>query len=137
LVLEGEAAAFYVYRDYYAQGAVSVTVRVAASSTATPGQDFQWQDVVLTWGDGDAGTKVVEVQTLKDTSDDRNEVLTLELVSPTGGALLSGSSLASTVINEAPKPPSRRDYGGGSFGWLGAMLLGLAGFLRRRLTGQR
>jgi uncharacterized delta-60 repeat protein len=136
-VLEGGRAIFYVNRDYYAQGAVSVTVRVAASSTATPGQDFQWQDVVLTWGDGDAGTKVVEVQTLKDTSDDRNEVLTLELVSPTGGALLSGSSLASTVINEAPKPPSRRDYGGGSFGWLGAMLLGLAGFLRRRLTGQR
>jgi len=136
-VFEGQRAAFYVNRDFYAQGAVSVTVRVAASSTATPGQDFQWQDVVLTWGDGEAGSKTVEVQTLKDQSPDSNEVLQLELVSPTGGALLSGSSLASTVINDAPKPPSRRNYGGGSFGWLGAMLLGLAGFLRRRLTGQR
>jgi MYXO-CTERM domain-containing protein len=135
-VFEAETAVFFVYRDFYAQGAVSVTVRVAASSTATPGQDFQWQDVVLTWGDGDAVPKAIEVQTLKDKSRDSNEVLQLELVSPTGGASLSGSLLASTVINDPPKPPSRSS-GGGSFGWLGAMLLGLAGFLRRRLTGQR
>jgi uncharacterized delta-60 repeat protein len=137
-VFEGGRAGFSVIRDFYAQGTVSVTVRVAASSTATLGADFEWQDVVLTWGDGEAGSRSIEVRTLKDAIDDSNEVLILELVSPTGGALLSGASLATTVINDAPKPPPPAESrGGGSFGWLGAMLLGLAGFLRRRLTGNR
>ena len=40
-VSEGDQAAFYVSRNYYGQGAVSVTVRVAAGGSATPGQDFR------------------------------------------------------------------------------------------------
>ena len=42
-VTEGGQAAIYVYRKFYSQGVVSVTVRVAAGGSATPGQDFQGQ----------------------------------------------------------------------------------------------
>jgi hypothetical protein len=136
VVYEGRLVNFSVSRGFYAQGAVSVTVRVAASSTATPGADFEWQDVVLNWGDGDSEAKVVSVQVLNDITNDSNEVLQLELVSPTGGVLIGAVSSATTSINDPPTSSSRRNSGGGSFGWLGAMLLGLAG-LRRRLTGQR
>ncbi len=40
-VNEGSEASFWVSRNFYGQGAVSVTVRVAAGGSATPGQDFR------------------------------------------------------------------------------------------------
>lgn len=139
-VPEGVTADFFVYRNYYAQGEVSVTVRVAAGSTATPGDDFRgsgtgWQDVVLTWADGEMGAKYLPVFTVVDGVADDAESLQLELVSPTGGALLSSSTRATVIIN-SPSPPPDRDppksrSGGGTFGWLGAILLGLGGAMRR------
>jgi MYXO-CTERM domain-containing protein len=60
-------------------------------------------------------------------------------VSPTGGALLGTEKEANVIISDSPPPPRSPSGsgGGGSFGWLGALLLGLAGALRRRLTGDR
>jgi hypothetical protein len=142
-VSEGEQAGFYVYRNYYGQGAVSVTVRVAAGGSATPSQDFSnsgskdWQDVVLTWADGETGAKYLPVAIASDGIAEETEVFTLELVSPTGGAALGKATQAAVQIKVPPPPPpppaaSGGSGGGGGFGWLGAMLLGLGGALRRR-----
>jgi uncharacterized delta-60 repeat protein len=142
-VLEGETAYFYVSRDYYSQGEVAVTVRVAAGGTATAGDDFRnsgsnWQDVVVTWGDGEMGGKAIQVQTAVDSTAEAAESFTLELVSPSGGALVGSQSKATMQIaaNTLPPPnnpdPPKSRSGGGAFGWLGVVLLGLAGALRGR-----
>jgi hypothetical protein len=148
---EGREASFYVDRNYYGQGAVSVTVRVAAGGSATPGQDFRnqgsadWQDVVLTWADGETGGKYLPVPIVTDGVAEPLESFTLELVSPTGGAALGDVTQATVQINVPPSPPSLPpppaasggSRGGGTFGWLGAMLLGLGGALRRRRIRNR
>ncbi len=149
-VNEGNEAWFWVNRDFYGQGAVSVTVRVAAGGSATPGQDFRsqgsanWQDVVLTWADGETGGKSLQVPIAADGVAEPLEAFTLELVSPTGGAALGDTTQATVQINVPPTPPSpprppaaSGSGGGGTFGWLGAMLLGLGGALRRRRIRNR
>jgi hypothetical protein len=148
-VTEGGQVAIYVNRSHYRQGAVSVTVRVAAGGSATPGQDFQgqgrtdWQDVVLTLGDGET-FKSFNLPIVRDTANEPSESFTLELVSPTGGAMLGDVTNVTVTILDAPSSSGGGSSsgrgsrgGGGSFGWLGAMLLGLGGSLRRRLTGNR
>ena len=148
---EGNEASFWVSRNFYGQGAVSVTVRVAAGGSATPGQDFRnkgsadWQDVVLTWADGETGGKYLPVLIVADGAAEQMETFTLELVSPTGGAALGDTTQATVQINVPPTPPSLPpppaanggSRGGGTFGWLGAMLLGLGGALRRRRIRNR
>jgi hypothetical protein len=143
-VREGDTAQFFVSRYYYSQGAVSVTVRVATGGTATAGDDFRnsgnnWQDVVLRWADGEVGTKQVSVPVVADGKDEPAETFTLELTAPTGGGLVGATSQASVqitgqaapvVVNPPPEPANNK-RGGGSFGWLGAMLLGLASAMRR------
>ena len=119
-------------------GRVSVTVRVAAGGSATPGQGFQgqgksdWQDVVLTFGDGKA-FKYFYVAIVHDTATEPSESFKLELVSPTGGAMLGNATNATVTILDIPPSSGggsssgsgSRGGGGGTFGWLGAMLLGI------------
>ncbi len=144
-VSEGGQAGFYVWRNYYGQGAISVTVRVAAGGSATPGQDFSnlgsrdWQDIVLTWADGETGPKYLPVLIAGDGIAEEGESFTLELVSPTGGAALGDATRATVQINVPPPPPQPPPTvagggsgGGGGFGWLGAILFGLLGASRRR-----
>jgi uncharacterized delta-60 repeat protein len=143
-VSEGNQTEFYVYRNFYSQGAVSVTVRVAAGGSATPSQDFTWQDIELTWADGEMGGKYLPVPIAADGAVEQAEAFTLELVSPTGGAALGDVTQATVQITDPPPPPppppplqpgSRR--GGGTFGWLGGLLLGLCGAVRRRRIRNR
>jgi len=145
-VREGQEASFWVSRNFYSQGAVSVTVRVAAGSSATPGQDFSnpgskdWQDVVLTWADGEMGQKYLPVLIAADgVAEQQMEAFTLELVSLTGGATLGEATQATVQITDLPPPPPPPPArgGGGSFGSLGALLLGLGGALRRRRIRNR
>lgn len=139
-VQEGLGVSFIVSRLYYAQGAVSVTLRVAAESTATPGSDFaspgstnRWQDQVLTWADGETRDKVVLVSALRDKRGDSGETIVLELTSPTGGAVVGASSKATVaIVNNGA--PNGGGSGGGAFGALGALLLGLAHAARRRFS---
>jgi uncharacterized delta-60 repeat protein len=144
-VSEGGSTVFYVYRNFYRQGEVSVTVRVVEGGSATPGVDFgssvggPWVDQVLTWNDGEIGPKILTVSTTRDGIDEPTESYTLELASPTGGAALGDTIQATgTVLNRTSSTGGGGSGGGsggggGSFGWLGAALLGLAG-LARRLT---
>jgi len=143
-VREGQEASFWVSRNFYSQGAVSVTVRVAAGSSATPGQDFSnpgskdWQDVVLRWADGEMGQKYLPVLIAADgIAEQQEESFTLELVSLTGGATLGDATQATVQITDPPPPPPPARGGGGSFGSLGALLLGLGGALRRRRIRNR
>jgi uncharacterized delta-60 repeat protein len=147
-VREGNEASFWVSRNFYSQGAVSVTVRVAAGGSAAPGQDFSnpgskdWQDVVLTWADGEMGQKYLPVLIAADgIAEQQVESFTLELTSPTGGATLGDATQATVQITDPPQPPPppppAAGGGGGSFGSLGALLLGLGGALRRRRIRNR
>ena len=140
-VEEKGTAFFSVQRDEYSVGVVSVNVRVAGG-TATPGQDFAgpdqqnaWSDVVVTFQDKER-YKQVQVAILPDRKREAAETITLELVSPTGGALLGAKAQATVTIEDANGYSSRRGSagGGGALGWFAALLLGLGGGLRRLLA---
>jgi len=136
---ENGTAVFNVNRDAYSAGVVSVTVRVAGG-TATPGQDFAspgqrnaWSDVVLTFQDNER-FKQVEVPILNDGNKEAAETITLELVSPTGGAELGAQTQATVTIADVQLVSSSgTGGGGGAFGWFATLLLGLGGGLRRLL----
>lgn len=137
-VLEGQAALLRVSRKFYSQGTVSVTLRVAAGTTATAGQDFaspgqasSWQDVVLTWADGDMADKTVSVSVLRDDRKDPDETLKLELAAPTGGAAISTESSATITLLQPVSATGGGGGGGGALGGFGALLLGGLGLLRR------
>ena len=140
-VEEKDTAILYVQRDEYSVGVVSVTVRVAGG-TATPGQDFTspdkqnaWSDVVVTFQDNER-FKQVQVATLPDRKREAAETITLELVSPTGGAILGAQAQATVTIVDNDYHSSRRGSagGGGALGWFAALLLGLGGGLRRLMA---
>jgi uncharacterized delta-60 repeat protein len=130
-VQEGASATLRVSRENYSAGAVSVTVRVAAG-TAQPGQDFNpgWTDVTLNWADGEQTMKTIALQFVEDGTREPAETATFELVAPTGGAVV-GESFQTTVSIEDARRNRSRDGGGGGFGSLGAMLLGMLATLRR------
>jgi len=137
---EGLRGNLYLYRSQYAVGAISVTVRVAGG-TAAPGTDFgstsnyQWQDVVVTWADGESGGKSVPIYVQGDDLEEPSETVQFELAAPSGGArLVPGYSQVVVTIDDRTfaSGGGGGGGGGGSFGWLATMLLGLAGLLRRR-----
>jgi len=149
-IREGGIGYLYVNRSQYSGGAASVTVRVAGG-TATPGNDFgslingSWQDVVLTWADGQSDGRYVQIYVQRDSQDEASETAQFELVAATGGAVLDprNSEVVVTIINSPSTAGgggggvgsgnSGSGGGGGSFGWLATLLLGLAS-LRRRLS---
>jgi hypothetical protein len=142
-VPENDWAHFEIDRSPYSVGIVTVTVRLAGGS-ATPGLDFAspaestaWRDVVVTLGDKET-YKDVHVPILRDGKKEQAETITLELVSPTGGAALGAQTQATVrIIDAAPKSSGGSGGGGGALGWLATLLLGLAGGLRRVLARDR
>jgi hypothetical protein len=129
-VQEGASTTLHVSRENYSTGAVSVTVRVAGG-TAQPGQDFNpgWTDVTLNWADGEQTTKTIALEFVEDGTREAAETVIFELVAPTGGAVLSEGVQTTVSIEDARRSGSRN--GGGNFGPLGAMLLGMLATLRR------
>jgi uncharacterized delta-60 repeat protein len=135
-VSEGGLAQIWVYRNYYYDGAVSVTVTPVAG-TATAGSDFAADPVTVSWADQDFEAKAVEIGIVNDTDQEGNENFSVELSNPTGGAILGPRTVGSVTIeaNDAPlppppPPPPNRGGGGGSTGFLSLLLLGLAEFMR-------
>jgi uncharacterized delta-60 repeat protein len=132
LIGEGSLINLSVGREEYAGGAVSVTLRISGG-TATVGTDVattpssdQWTDVVFSWADGDFNAKTVTVAALTDKQHEDTETVEFELINPSGGVHLGTQSKVTTSITDT----TPRDSGGGSFGWLGVLLAGLAGLLR-------
>ena len=143
-VPENDWAHFAIDRSPYSVGIVTVTVRVAGGS-ATPGLDFAspaestaWRDVVVTFQDKEM-YKDVYVPILRDGKKEQAEAITLELVSPTGGAALGAQTQATVrIIDAAPKSSGGSGGGGGgALGGFATLLLGLAGGLRRLLARDR
>lgn len=127
-VRESESAQVLVHRNFYASGAVSVTL-TPMPGTATPGADYAQEPVTVSWADGDSATISVAFTIHNDTSPEKSEAFTVALSNPTGGAIVGPRSTASISIaaNDQPPPGSS---GGGGLGYLSLLMLGAAGLLR-------
>ncbi|MBZ0113680.1 MAG: hypothetical protein K8J08_14540, partial [Thermoanaerobaculia bacterium] len=74
-----------VERSQGSQGAVSVRLK-STDGSATAGLDYFPVDVVLNWGQGDSGTRIVEVALIPDQLVEGSETVNLQLSQATGGA---------------------------------------------------
>lgn len=125
-------AQFWVYRNYYYEGAVSVTVTPVAG-TATAGSDFVADPVTISWADQDYEAKLVEIEIANDAVQEGVENFTVELSNPSGGAIIGPYSVSTMTIeaNDAPAPQlPNRGGGGGSTGILSLLFLGFAELFR-------
>ncbi|MDH4107935.1 MAG: hypothetical protein OEW35_06445 [Gammaproteobacteria bacterium] len=127
--LESRSVTVEVVRDYYASGAVSVTL-TPVSGTAAAGSDFTASPVTLTWADGDLEPKLALIPIIDDSLEEASESFTVELSNPTGGAVLGSLPTTTVVILTSDQPTQRRDSGGGVLGFLSLLFLGLTGLLR-------
>jgi hypothetical protein len=86
-------------------GAISVTY-ATASGTAVAGSDFTAARGTLSWADGDAANKTFTVPITDDTIFEGNEIFTMALSLPTGGAILGTqvSATATIVDNDVANP---------------------------------
>lgn len=96
-VNENGMAMVQVERSGGASGQVSATV-TAVGFTATEGQDFQAGDQVVTFDDGESGTKPVMVPLIDDSEDEGVEIADLTLGMPMGGADLGDRTEADLAI---------------------------------------
>ena len=122
----------WVYRNYYFDGPVSVTV-TAVTGTATAGTDFAADSVTVTWGDQDVDAKLVEFQLINDKEQEGDERFSLELSNPTGGSVVGPRATQSIMIAANDARVSRSNGargGGGAAGLLSLLLLGLAQLFR-------
>jgi uncharacterized delta-60 repeat protein len=131
---ESGVAQVWVSRDYYCSGAISATLTPVGES-ATAGEDFDPEPVVLSWNDGECDSRYVEIPIPDDTAREGRETFALELSAPTGGAILGAVSSGEIAIEESdqPRPPAPgagRNGGGGAAEFLALLLLGLAEFFR-------
>ena len=126
----------WVYRSYYFDGPVSVTV-TPVTGTANAGTDFAADSVTVTWGNQDVDAKLVEFQIVDDKEQEGTETFSVELSDPTGGAILGTRTSAEIAIaaNDAVRSGGSGRGGGGAAGFLSLLLLGLAELFRsgRRL----
>ena len=102
-VSESDVARVWVQRNYYYDGAVSVTLTPVAG-TATAGDDFIAEPVTLSWADQDSITQTVEIALNNDAMQEGSESFTVELSNPTGGAVIGPRSSGTITIeaNDAP-----------------------------------
>ncbi len=131
-LVEGETIELWANRDYYSTGAVSVTVEVSGNPTADV--DYELGPTVLTWADGEAGSKLIRITARDDDVDEKPaEELILKLTGPQGGAIIGRQARTSVlIVDGAPEGGG----GGGSFGW--ASLLAIcSALLKRRHVGHR
>ena len=124
-----------VSRDYYHDGAVSVTVS-PVTGTAAAGEDFAGDPITLTWADGEDGRKYAHFVVHDDHVAEDAEQFSVQLSAPTGGAAVGLRSTISYTIVSNDQPRSSNDQprssrsGGGGVGLLSLLLLGLAGWMR-------
>lgn len=81
--------------------AISVTFRTGKGS-AVAGTDYVAQSTVLTWADGDATDRMVEVPLIHDAIAEKDETVRLELKSPSPGLKLGKPNVATLFITDRP-----------------------------------
>jgi uncharacterized delta-60 repeat protein len=136
---EGQTVDLAVYRQWYAEGEVSVTLTPIAD-TASVDADFTAGPVTLTWGHGETDWKYLTIPIVDDNEAEEAEQFRLELSNPTGGAILANISTLTVYISASDQPPSvdpppepaaPNHGGGGALGFLSLWLLGAASLFRR------
>lgn len=102
-------ATIQIQRSGGTTGAVSVAYAVAGG-TATAGSDLESVSGVLTWADGDSGSKSFQVPILNDQVDESDETVVFTLSSAAGGAALGSPASTTLTIgdDDGPRPPRRR-----------------------------
>lgn len=122
-------------------GATATTVAVnyaTSNGTATAGADYAATSGTLTWLPSDPDTKTIIVPLSGDTLVEGDEVFTLALSNPVGGASLAASMSTVTIVDDdrASAPPPASEGGGGNIGepsLVILLLLALASLIRRRV----
>jgi hypothetical protein len=87
-------------------GAVSVAYAVAGG-TATAGSDLQSVSGVLTWADGESGSKSFQIPILPDQIDESDETVVLTLSNAAGGAALGSPASTMLTIGDDDGPRRR------------------------------
>ncbi len=82
-------------------GAVSIKYKTGSSSdSAIADKDYIPVNGTLNWADGDNKAKSISIELLRDIEKEPDEVATLQLESPTGGAKLSGNKTMNLTIKD-------------------------------------
>lgn len=101
-------ATIQIQRGGGTTGAVSVAYAVVGG-TATAGSDLESVSGVLTWADGESGSKSFQIPILDDQMVEGPETVVFTLSSAAGGASLgSPASTMLTIRDDEPAPPRRR-----------------------------
>jgi len=126
---EGATVQFWLYRNFYSEGTVCVTL-TPESGSAIEGDDFEAAAAQYCWGDQDAEAKLVEIPIVNDTETEDSETFSVQLSDPTGGAVIGPRGSATFSIHASD--PVQPEQGGGNGGGGGG---GAAGFLTLLLLG--
>jgi hypothetical protein len=115
-------------------GVATVTV-TSQDGSASAGTDYTAVNTMLTWNDGEDGTKTVQVTILNDATEEAAETFSLSLTGAIGGSI-GAPSTATISINANDGSGGGGGGGGGGAIDLLFLLSGLAGLglLRRRVS---
>jgi hypothetical protein len=100
-------ATIQVQRSGGTTGAVSVAYAVAGG-TATAGSDLESVSGVLTWADGESGSKSFQIPILDDELAEGDETVVFTLSSAAGGAALGSPASTMLTIRDDEVPRRRR-----------------------------
>lgn len=115
----GSAPSVLVTRTGGSQGAVSATF-ATLGGTARAGVDYQGVLTTVHFGDGDSGTRVVEVPIIPNSDDEADRTVLLALSEP-GGCAALGVPTSAVLTIEDDDPPAQTTF------TLGGSVTGLAG----------
>lgn len=99
-------ATIQIQRSSGTAGAVSVAYTVAGG-TATAGSDLESVSGVLTWTDGESGSKSFQIPILHDQVDEGDETVVLTLSNAAGGAALGSPASTMLTIRDDDGPRRR------------------------------
>ncbi len=99
--------------------------------SAIAGSDYTATSGTLTWADGDAADKTINVSILDDSAQESSENFTVVLTNPTGGSNLNNSTYTVTInTSDQPTTTPEPDNGGGGGGPIMPLtIVGLLGLL--------
>lgn len=100
------AATVQIQRSGGTAGAVSVAYAVAGG-TANAGSDLESVSGVLTWADGESGSKSFQIPILGDQVDEGDETVVLTLSNAAGGAALGSPASTMLTIRDDDGPRRR------------------------------
>ncbi len=103
-------ATITVTRTLGSSGAVSVDYGTSNGS-ATAGQDYTAASGTLTWAAGDGSAKNFTIPIAEDLAQEDNETVNINLINPTGGAVIGtpGASILTIVDNDSQPSISIND----------------------------